>query len=391
MLDSNLGQEAVIKIVGVGGGGVNAVNRMIDHGLKGVEFIAINTDVQSLALSKAPIKLNVGGEITRGLGAGADPAMGKAAVEAHKEQISELLKNADMVFVAAGEGGGTGTGGAPVVAQIAKEHDALTVGIVTEPFGFEGKNRKNQADTGIEDLRQHVDALIVVPNNRLLRVCEKGVSVLEAFQVADQVLLAGVQGITNLITTPGLINVDFADVKSVISRSGTAFMGIGSGKGENRVKEAVEYAMSSPLLGSSFDGAKSVLFSIQGGPNLGLHELSEAADLVEMAAHPDANIIFGSVVDEDFGENVMVTLIAAGFNATTSMDELHKEFAKSEATANLENIAGFQPLTMHPRDNTVREQEPSSQIEVDLDEYDIPEFLKTPNSEKNARRKILNF
>ena len=383
---SSLGQEAVIKIIGVGGGGVNAINRMIDHGLKGVEFIAINTDIQSLASSKAPVKLNVGAEITRGLGAGADPSMGKAAVESHREEISNLLKNADMVFVAAGEGGGTGTGGAPIVAHIAREHDALTVGIVTEPFGFEGKNRRNQAETGIEDLRQHVDALIVVPNDRLLKVCEKGVSVLEAFQVADQVLLAGVQGITNLITTPGLINVDFADVKSVISRSGTAFMGIGSGKGENRVKDAVEYAMTSPLLGSSFDGAKSVLFSIQGGPNLGLHELSEAAELVEMAAHPDANIIFGSVVDEDFGDNVMVTLIAAGFTETTSMEELQKEFIKSESTANMENIAGFQPLTMHPRDNSKNFVEET--IDLETEEYDLPDFLRVQTP---PRRKILNF
>jgi len=365
--------EAVIKIVGVGGGGVNAVDRMIAQGLTGVDFISINTDIQSLKNSTAPTKIIVGKETTRGLGAGANPQTGEEAVAAHVEEISEQLENADMVFVTAGEGGGTGTGGAPIVAAIAKKHGALTVGIVTEPFGFEGKNRNHQAVEGIEKLREHVDALIVVPNDRLLRVCEEGVSILEAFDVADQVLLAGVQGITNLIITPGLINVDFADVKSVISQAGTAFMGIGSSTGDNRVQEAVEYAMTSPLLGSSFEGATSVLLSIQGGKGLGLHELSQAADLVEESAHPDANIIFGAVVDEDFGDSVMVTLIAAGFTPVKDGTE-RNSFIRSESIANIENISNFQPVTMHERDTETTPTLSNSVIEDE--DIDVPEFLK---------------
>lgn len=373
MSEENTPQGAVINIVGVGGGGVNAVDRMIGQGLSGVGFIAVNTDVQSLNLSKADVKVNVGGDLTKGLGAGANPELGRAAVEANVEEIAHYLEGSDMVFVAAGEGGGTGTGGAPVVAEIAKKMGALTVGIVTEPFSFEGKNRKAQAEEGVELLREQVDALIVVPNDRLLRVCDEGVSVLEAFDVADQVLLAGVQGITNLIVTPGTVNVDFSDVKSVISQAGTAFMGIGSGAGENRVRDAVEYAMNSPLLGSSFEGARSVLFSVQGGRNIGLHELSEAADLIEEAAHPDANIIFGTVVDDDFGDSVMVTLIAAGFTEQND-GVIRDEFHRSESIVNMENVSGFQPLTMHVRDDSVSETEDA--FVEDDDGFDIPDFLK---------------
>jgi cell division protein FtsZ len=374
-------QDAVIKIVGVGGGGVNAVNRMIDNGLTDVEFIAINTDAQSLRLSKAPTKIDIGGDLTRGLGAGADPSVGQSAVESHIEEISALLSNADMVFVAAGEGGGTGTGAAPVVAQIAQSVGALTVGIVTEPFSFEGLNRKNQAEKGIELLRQHVDALIVVPNDRLLQVCDKGVSVLEAFDIADHVLLAGVQGITNLITTPGLINVDFADVKSVISKAGTAFMGIGSARGDGRVLQAVEYAMKSPLLGSSFEGARSVLLSIQGGPSLGLHELSEAADIVEKSAHPESNIIFGAVVDEDFGDNVMVTLIAAGFNEVPKNFNESAEDSSSvdnkkyeESIMNIDNAKAVSFMNVARRDDSLKE------VALEEDGFDLPEFLRPSHS-----------
>ena len=304
---------AVIKVVGVGGGGVNAVNRMIESGLKGVEFIAINTDAQALLMSDADVKLDVGKEITRGLGAGADPEVGKRAAEDHAEEIEEVLRGADMVFVTAGEGGGTGTGGAPVVAKIARSLGALTIGVVTRPFTFEGRRRSTQAESGIASLQAEVDTLIVIPNDRLLSIADKQVSMLDAFKSADQVLLSGVQGITDLITTPGLINLDFADVKSVMQGAGSALMGIGSARGDDRALQAAELAVSSPLLEASIDGAYGVLLSIQGGSDLGLYEVSEAARLVQEAAHPDANIIFGSVIDDALGDEVRVTVIAAGF------------------------------------------------------------------------------
>ena len=306
---------AVIKVVGVGGGGVNAVNRMIESGLKGVEFIAINTDAQALLMSDADVKLDVGKEITRGLGAGADPEVGKRAAEDHAEEIEEVLRGADMVFVTAGEGGGTGTGGAPVVAKIARSLGALTIGVVTRPFTFEGRRRSTQAESGIASLQAEVDTLIVIPNDRLLSIADKKVSMLDAFKSADQVLLSGVQGITDLITTPGLINLDFADVKSVMQGAGSALMGIGSARGDDRALQAAELAVSSPLLEASIDGAYGVLLSIQGGSDLGLYEVSEAARLVQEAAHPDANIIFGSVIDDALGDEVRVTVIAAGFES----------------------------------------------------------------------------
>ncbi|WP_282070034.1 cell division protein FtsZ [Janibacter hoylei] len=305
---------AVIKVVGIGGGGVNAVNRMIEVGLKGVEFIAINTDAQALLMSDADVKLDVGRELTRGLGAGADPEVGKKAAEDHAEEIEEVLKGADMVFVTAGEGGGTGTGGAPVVAKIAKSLGALTIGVVTRPFTFEGRRRANQAESGIGALRDEVDTLIVIPNDRLLSISDRAVSMLDAFRSADQVLLSGVQGITDLITTPGLINLDFADVKSVMQGAGSALMGIGSARGEDRAVQAAELAISSPLLEASVDGAHGVLLSIQGGSDLGLFEINEAARLVQEAAHPEANIIFGAVIDDALGDEVRVTVIAAGFD-----------------------------------------------------------------------------
>jgi cell division protein FtsZ len=305
---------AVIKVIGVGGGGVNAVNRMIEQGLRGVEFIAINTDAQALLLSEADVKLDVGRDSTRGLGAGADPEVGRKAAEDAKDEIEELLRGADMVFVTAGEGGGTGTGGAPVVAGIARKLGALTVGVVTRPFSFEGKRRSNQAELGIQALRESCDTLIVIPNDRLLQMGDAAVSLMDAFRSADEVLLNGVQGITDLITTPGLINVDFADVKGVMSSAGTALMGIGSARGDGRALKAAEIAINSPLLEASMDGAQGVLMSVAGGSDLGLFEINEAASLVQDAAHPEANIIFGTVIDDSLGDEVRVTVIAAGFD-----------------------------------------------------------------------------
>ena len=306
---------AVIKVVGIGGGGVNAVNRMIEQGLKGVEFIAINTDAQALLMSDADVKLDVGRDSTRGLGAGADPEVGRRAAEDAKDDIEELLRGADMVFVTAGEGGGTGTGGAPVVATIARKLGALTVGVVTRPFSFEGKRRSNQAGDGITLLRESCDTLIVIPNDRLLQMGDAAVSLMDAFRSADEVLLNGVQGITDLITTPGLINVDFADVKGVMSGAGTALMGIGSARGDGRALKAAEIAINSPLLEASMEGALGVLLSVAGGSDLGLFEINEAASLVQESAHPEANIIFGTVIDDSLGDEVRVTVIAAGFDA----------------------------------------------------------------------------
>jgi cell division protein FtsZ len=305
---------AVIKVVGIGGGGVNAINRMIEVGLKGVEFIAINTDAQALLMSDADVKLDVGRELTRGLGAGANPEVGRKAADDHSEDIEEVLKGADMVFVTAGEGGGTGTGGAPVVARIAKSLGALTIGVVTRPFSFEGKRRATQSETGIDELRSEVDTLIVIPNDRLLSISDRQVSLIDAFRSADQVLLSGVQGITDLITTPGLINLDFADVKSIMAGAGSALMGIGSARGEDRAAVAAEMAIASPLLEASIDGAYGVLLNISGGSDLGLFEIDEAARLISEAAYAEANIIFGAVIDDALGDEVRVTVIAAGFD-----------------------------------------------------------------------------
>ncbi|WP_309069773.1 cell division protein FtsZ, partial [Microbacterium sp.] len=313
-MSQNQNYLAVIKVVGVGGGGVNAVNRMIELGLRGVEFIAVNTDAQALLMSDADVKLDVGRELTRGLGAGADPEVGRRAAEDHAEEIEQALAGADMVFVTAGEGGGTGTGGAPVVARIAKSIGALTIGVVTKPFSFEGRRRQSQAEAGVASLKEEVDTLIVVPNDRLLEISDRGISMVEAFATADQVLLAGVQGITDLITTPGLINLDFADVKSVMQGAGSALMGIGSARGADRAIKAAELAVESPLLEASIEGAHGVLLSIQGGSNLGIFEINDAAQLVKEAAHPEANIIFGTVIDDTLGDEVRVTVIAAGFD-----------------------------------------------------------------------------
>jgi cell division protein FtsZ len=304
---------AIIKVVGVGGGGVNAVKRMIEAGLRGVEFIAVNTDAQALLMSDADVKLDIGRDLTRGLGAGADPDKGRQAAEDHAQDIEDALKGADMVFVTAGEGGGTGTGGAPVVARIARALGALTIGVVTRPFSFEGRRRATQADMGITHLREEVDTLIVIPNDKLLQMIDHQIAILDAFKQADQVLMQGVSGITDLITTPGLINVDFADVKAVMSNAGSALMGIGSARGEDRARAAAEMAVSSPLLEASIEGAHGVLLSIAGGSDLGLFEVSAAANLIQGAAHEDANIIFGTVIDDALGDEVRVTVIAAGF------------------------------------------------------------------------------
>ncbi|MCT4355230.1 cell division protein FtsZ [Streptomyces sp. Je 1-79] len=337
---------AVIKVIGVGGGGVNAINRMIEVGLKGVEFIAINTDAQALLMSDADVKLDVGRELTRGLGAGANPAVGRKAAEDHREEIEEVLKGADMVFVTAGEGGGTGTGGAPVVANIARSLGALTIGVVTRPFTFEGRRRANQAEDGIAELREEVDTLIVIPNDRLLSISDRQVSVLDAFKSADQVLLSGVQGITDLITTPGLINLDFADVKSVMSEAGSALMGIGSARGDDRAVAAAEMAISSPLLEASIDGARGVLLSISGGSDLGLFEINEAAQLVSEAAHPEANIIFGAVIDDALGDEVRVTVIAAGFDG--GQPPARRDNILSSASAKREEPAPAPRATERP-------------------------------------------
>ena len=331
---------AVIKVVGIGGGGVNAVNRMIEEGLRGVEFIAINTDAQALLMSDADVKLDVGRELTRGLGAGANPDIGSKAALDHREEIEEVLKGADMVFVTAGEGGGTGTGGAPIVAEVARALGALTIGVVTRPFGFEGKRRAAQADAGIEKLRSEVDTLIVIPNDRLLSISDRHVSVLDAFKAADQVLLSGVQGITDLITTPGLINLDFADVKSVMSGAGSALMGIGTARGDDRAVAAAEMAISSPLLEASIDGAHGVLLSIQGGSDLGLFEINEAAQLVANSAASDANIIFGAVIDDALGDEVRVTVIAAGFDEPQAGRPRPRTVAYGTALPSAELAAG---------------------------------------------------
>lgn len=352
---------AVIKVVGIGGGGVNAVNRMIEVGLKGVEFIAINTDAQALLMSDADVKLDIGRELTRGLGAGANPEVGRKAAEDHIEEIEEVLQGADMVFVTAGEGGGTGTGGAPIVAQVARSLGALTIGVVTRPFGFEGRRRQVQADQGVEDLRAEVDTLIVIPNDRLLSLADREISVIDAFRQADHVLLQGVSGITDLITTPGLINLDFADVKSVMHAAGSALMGIGSARGEDRAMQAAEKAISSPLLEAGIDGAHGVLLSVSGGSDLGLFEINEAARLVSDAAHPEANIIFGAVIDDTLGDEVRVTVIAAGFEGgEPPVRKMAAPVRSTDATGDIPAI-----------------QQPKAAVFADSDDdLDVPDFLR---------------
>ncbi|MBD0292503.1 MAG: cell division protein FtsZ [Jiangellaceae bacterium] len=393
---------AVIKVVGIGGGGVNAVNRMIEVGLKGVEFIAINTDAQALLMSDADVKLDVGRDLTRGLGAGANPDVGRKAAEDHAEEVEEVLRGADMVFVTAGEGGGTGTGGAPVVARIARSLGALTIGVVTRPFMFEGRRRAAQAEAGIEALREEVDTLIVIPNDRLLSISDRQVSVLDAFKSADQVLLSGVQGITDLITTPGLINLDFADVKSVMSNAGSALMGIGSARGEDRAVAAAEMAISSPLLEASIDGAQGVLLSIAGGSDLGLFEINEAANLVASAAHDEANIIFGAVIDDALGDEVRVTVIAAGFDtgaprrrdvgslrrpvpavgtdraiaAESPESDTDEQPVAIDANRDGDRGSGHEPAATPEPAPVAAVREPRRMVPAGHDDLDVPDFLK---------------
>jgi len=322
---------AVIKVVGVGGGGTNAINRMIDAGLKGVEFVAINTDAQALLMSDADVKVYIGGNITRGLGAGSNPEVGEQAALENKEAVAEAIKGADMVFITAGKGGGTGTGASPIVAEIAKEQGALTIGVVTRPFSFEGRKRAQQAETGIDKLREKVDTLIIIPNDRLLEVAEQKTSILNAFRMADDILRQGVQGITDLITVPGLINLDFADVRTIMSNAGSALMGIGVGSGENRASEAAHAAISSPLLEASIEGAKGILLNISGGTDLGLFEVNEAAEIIASVADPDANIIFGAVIDDSLGDELKVTVIATGFEFGTIPSKPGRRAVKTEA------------------------------------------------------------
>ncbi|HST40674.1 cell division protein FtsZ [Conexibacter stalactiti] len=355
---------AVIKVVGVGGGGTNAVNRMVDAGLRGVEFIAANTDAQALQMCDADIKLNIGHELTRGLGAGANPDVGHGAAAESRDDIKEALKGADMVFVTAGEGGGTGTGAAPVIAEIAKnEIGALTVGVVTRPFSFEGANRNRQADEGIQRLREQVDTLIVIPNEKLLGVVERRTTIIEAFREADNVLRQGVQGITDLITIPGLINLDFADVRTIMHNAGTALMGIGTGSGETRAVDAAKAAVSSPLLEASVEGATGILLNITGGHDLGLFEVNEAAEIVSAAADTQSNIIFGAVIDDSMGDDVRVTVIATGFEHGGSVQRATNEAREASRT------------TRRRRDVTMDDRQRSS-LEISDDDIDIPSFLR---------------
>jgi cell division protein FtsZ len=372
---------AVIKVVGIGGGGVNAVNRMIESGLKGVEFIAINTDAQALLMSDADVKLDIGRELTRGLGAGADPEIGKKAAEDHQQEIEEVIKGADMVFVTAGEGGGTGTGGAPVVAKIAKGMGALTIGVVTRPFMFEGRRRATQAESGIDGLRSEVDTLIVIPNDRLLMLSDRKISVIDAFKQADQVLYQGVSGITDLITTPGLINLDFADVKSVMHSAGSALMGIGSARGENRAIAAAEEAISSPLLEASIEGAHGVLLSISGGSDLGLFEINEAAKLVADSAHPEANIIFGAVIDDTLGDEVRITVIAAGFDGGQPQPLRPKSAQQGQGRPGGASPASRAASAARSASGRPVAEAPVRDIQFDSDasgteDLDVPDFLK---------------
>ena len=390
----SLNHRAVIKVVGVGGGGVNALNRMIQAGLKGVEFVAINTDSQALLMSDADVKLDIGRDITRGLGAGADPEVGRRAAEDHADEIEVALRGSDMVFVTAGEGGGTGTGAAPVVAKISKQLGALTVGVVTRPFNFEGKRRAVQAEDGIEVLRAEVDTLIVVPNQRLLEMTNKSISAVEAFFTADDVLRAGVQGISELIIIPGLINLDFADVKSVMQNAGSALMGIGTAKGEDRAIRASEIAVSSPLLEASIEGAHGVLLLIQGASDLGLHEIDEAAQLVQQAVNPEANIIFGANIDDTLGDEVRITVIAAGFETEQNSS---KEFNRALGAAALSSV-GAEIMTEQDEPEQSQsqgessEQSPSESQDIDLEpvelEIDEPEFEQSePEKEKVSSKR----
>ncbi|MDE3838435.1 cell division protein FtsZ [Bacillus methanolicus] len=372
--DTNLDQLATIKVIGVGGGGNNAVNRMIEHGVQGVEFISVNTDAQALNLSKAEVKMQIGAKLTRGLGAGANPEVGKKAAEESKEQIEEALKGADMVFVTAGMGGGTGTGAAPVIAQIARELGALTVGVVTRPFTFEGKKRANQAAGGIAAMKEAVDTLIVIPNDRLLEIVDKSTPMLEAFREADNVLRQGVQGISDLIAVPGLINLDFADVKTIMSNKGSALMGIGVASGENRAAEAAKKAISSPLLETSIDGAQGVLMNITGGTNLSLYEVQEAADIVASASDQEVNMIFGSVINENLKDEIVVTVIATGFN-----EEAIQPKSSRSSLGGVQSKPNIPSIKREPKRDEIPQESLRNPTIQSEDPLDIPTFLRNRN------------
>ncbi|MDX8044935.1 cell division protein FtsZ [Gracilibacillus sp. S3-1-1] len=383
--DTNMDDQlATIKVIGVGGGGSNAVNRMIEHGVQGVEFIAVNTDAQALNLSKAEVKMQIGTKLTRGLGAGANPEVGRKAAEESKEQIEEILQGSDMVFVTAGMGGGTGTGAAPVIAQVAKELGALTVGVVTRPFTFEGRKRATQAVSGIDGLKSSVDTLIVIPNDRLLEIIDKNTPMLEAFREADNVLRQGVQGISDLIATPGLINVDFADVKTIMAEKGSALMGIGIATGENRAVEAAKKAISSPLFESSIDGAHGVLMNITGGTNLSLYEVQESADIVTSAADQEVNVIFGSVINEDLKDEIVVTVIATGFDESQIKNNQNKP--KSVLQANNKPREKQPEAKQETKNTTSTSASPSasqaSRSNQEEDTLDIPTFLRNRNKRR---------
>lgn len=369
--DTNTESLATIKVIGVGGGGSNAVNRMIEDGVRGVEFIAVNTDAQALNLSKADIKMQIGAKLTRGLGAGANPEVGKKAAEESKEQIEEVLRGADMVFVTAGMGGGTGTGAAPIIAQIARDLGALTVGVVTRPFSFEGRKRAKQAEGGIQALKQAVDTLIVIPNDRLLEIVDKNTPMLEAFREADNVLRQGVQGISDLIAVPGLINLDFADVKTIMSNKGSALMGIGISSGENRAAEAAKKAISSPLLETTIDGAEGVIMNITGGPNLSLFEVQEAADIVATASSEEVNMIFGSVINEDLKDEIVVTVIATGFK-----EDIHQEKSANNLAGGKYSFNKGKRESRRDEDLSEKGRPHPPQFEETLD---IPTFLRNRN------------
>ncbi|WNC12813.1 cell division protein FtsZ [Brevibacillus brevis] len=380
MLEFDMDMEsfARIKVIGCGGGGSNAVNRMIEGGVRGVEFITLNTDAQALQLSKADIKLQIGEKLTRGLGAGANPEIGKKAAEESRDMIENALRGADMVFVTAGMGGGTGTGAAPVVAEVAKELGALTVGVVTRPFSFEGRKRSMHGEAGIAALKEKVDTLIVIPNDRLLEIVDKNTPMLEAFREADNILRQGVQGISDLIATPGLINLDFADVKTIMTERGSALMGIGISSGENRAAEAARRAISSPLLETSIDGARGVLLNITGGTNLSLYEVNEAADIVSSAADPDVNMIFGAVINEDLKNELLVTVIATGFEHTQRQEIPRRQQQQV-------NPAGSRPTPVSNTNNlrSKEEEEDKSFFSMsNLDNLDIPAFLRNRRRNK---------
>ncbi|SFJ04417.1 cell division protein FtsZ [Thermoflavimicrobium dichotomicum] len=379
-IDMDVEQIAQIKVIGVGGGGSNAVNRMIEAGVQGVEFIAVNTDAQALNRSKAPVKLQIGEKLTRGLGAGAKPEIGKKAAEESREQIENVLRGADMVFVTAGMGGGTGTGAAPEIAAIARELGSLTVGVVTKPFSFEGRKRALQADQGVQALKENVDTLIVIPNDRLLEIVDKNTPMIEAFREADNVLRQGVQGISDLIAVPGLINLDFADVKTIMTERGSALMGIGQATGENRATEAAKKAIMSPLLETSINGARGVLMNITGGVNLSLFEVNEAADIVMQASHPEVNMIFGAVINEDLKDEIYVTVIATGFDEKQQEKSVATSHKKPNFSVDLTNNASAskKPTNISSVNDRISYTEQVYKQEI----IDIPTFLRINKTNK---------